>query len=127
MRTVGKGGCAGAAAALGGALGAGVVHEDVAHDAGGEAEEVEPVFPRTVLLPRELEVGLVDERRRVEGLGAALPEALAVRERAELAVDERQQPVECVAVSLVGEGEETGDLVGRGDRHGAAFLGVATG
>src|SRR5690606_19445397 len=124
---VGEGDGGGVAAAFGGALGPRVVHEDAAHDAGGEAEEVEAVLPRAPLLPRELEVGLVDERRRVEGLGAALPEALAVRERPELVVDEREQPVERLGVAVVRLREETGDLVGRGDRHGAASPEVATG
>src|SRR5690606_2543168 len=53
---VGEGDGGGVAAAFGGALGPRVVHEDAAHDAGGEAEEVEAVLPRAPLLPRELEV-----------------------------------------------------------------------
>src|SRR5690606_10059400 len=68
----------------------------------------------------ELLVGAVDERRRVERLGGALPEPLAVGEGAELVVDEREQLVERFLAAFAHVFEERGDVLRRTGRHGVA-------
>ena len=77
-----------AAAALLGVAPAGEVDDDVAHDARRQVEEVRPVGRCRAGRPGEPEVGLVDERRGVEGpAGAAVNRELDVSEPLELRID----------------------------------------
>src|SRR5690606_25035780 len=61
-----------AAAALPGAPPLGVGDEHAAHGLRRQREELRAVLPADPVEPDELEVGLVDERRRVEGVVVAL-------------------------------------------------------
>src|SRR5207245_8501739 len=71
-----------------------VVDQDVAHDAGRHGEEVAPVFPLEPVETRELQVGLVDEGRGVEGASRPPSCELAAGEPAQVVVDQWDQPVE---------------------------------
>lgn len=100
--------------------GAGVVDEEEAHDARGDAEEVGPVLPGDGGLPGEAEPGLVHEGDGVERLpDAQLPE-LPPGDRAELVVDERDDRVEGGAVAVAVRVEEARDLPAPVFGHGCA-------
>jgi hypothetical protein len=68
-----------------------VVDEDPPHHGRGQAEEVRAVAPVEALLAGKAEIGLVNERRRLQRVPLALAAQLGCGEALELAVDERQQ------------------------------------
>ena len=87
-------------AAFGGAFAAGVIDEDPAHEAGGEAEEVAAVFEAEFALFEEAEVELVDE-------SGGLHEAAGA-----FAAAERGGYVAEAGVDLFEEGREGGLVAG---------------
>lgn len=101
------------AAALGPLAGAGTVHQQVPHNAGGEGEEVAPIGERRGRALHEPQIGLVDQAGGVQrvllGLG---PEPLP-GDGAEPVVDERDQAVERLGVARLPPVQEVGDLRGR--------------
>jgi hypothetical protein len=57
---------------------AGVVHEEAAHGIGSDREEMGARLPLDAIELNELEIGLVDQRGRVERVpGALVPKPLA--------------------------------------------------
>jgi hypothetical protein len=93
-----------------------LVHEDAAHRAGGQAEEVGPVLDPGAPLVDQAQVGLVDEGRRGDQAARPLPPELAVRQAVERLVDERHQLVERLPAPLAPGDEQSGDVLG-GLRH----------
>jgi len=88
---------------------AGVVDEDLAHDVGGEADEVGAAVPVDVFAG-EAEVGLVDEGGCLEGMVGALAAHVGLGEAVEFGVDEGKQAVGGSAVAVVHGFEELGDF-----------------
>jgi hypothetical protein len=81
--------------ASGAALGvmlAGVVNEDLAHDVGGEANEVSAVGPVDVFAG-EADISFVDEGGGLEGVAGALATHVGLGEAVKLGVNEREQAV----------------------------------
>lgn len=74
-------------AAFGGAFAAGVVDEDPAHEAGGEAEEVAAVFEAEFALFEEAEVELIDESGGLHEAAGAFAAAEGGGDVAEAGVD----------------------------------------
>ena len=87
-----------------------VVHEDAAHHARGHGEEMRAVVPRDRLPVDQADVGLVDERRRLEAVPDALARHAASRDPVELVMDERNQALEGALVALPPFEQEPGDL-----------------
>jgi hypothetical protein len=85
---------------------AGVIHEQVAHDARRDREEVCAVLPFEVLLVDEAQVSFVDERRRLQGVARGLPAQVAPGDAAQFVVDHRQQLVECALITLTPSHEQ---------------------
>ena len=85
-----------AGSALVGRMGARVIHENPAHRLGGDPEKMGPVLPADRTLIDQPDKGLVDERRRLQGVVGALAPQVAGRQPAQLGVDLRQEPVERV-------------------------------
>ena len=63
-----------------------VIDEHAAHHLRGDAEEVRAVFPRDAALRQQTDVRLVDDRRRLQRLPAALAAQVAGGEPAKLAL-----------------------------------------
>ena len=63
-----------------------VVHEDLPHRAGGDRQEVPAVVGRQLRLARELEVGLVHQRRGLERVVGPLPAQVALGDLAQVLV-----------------------------------------
>src|SRR5437667_6921300 len=77
------------AAALIRLMGAGMVHKDAAHQLRGDAVELRTVLPLRVLLIDQLEVSLVDQRRRLQRVALTLSPQIVTRQPAQLAVNQR--------------------------------------
>ena len=105
-----------AISALAGRMRARMVDENPSHRLGRDPEEVGPVLPFHRPLVDELEEGLVDERRRLQGVVRALLSHVAGRELPQLAMDLRHQPVERLLLAIAPLLQEPGDL-GRGTVH----------
>ena len=71
---------------------AGVVDEDATHRLGGRGQEVPPAVPRpTRVVSDQAEVGLVDQRRGLEGVPRGLAPEPGGGQASQLAIDEREQ------------------------------------
>ncbi len=86
-----------------------VVDQHATHRLGGDREEVASVRGAQLLPCRQAHVGLVHERGRAERVPRVLATELRPGERAQLVVDERDQPVERLGVAFTEPGEELGD------------------
>ena len=93
----------------------GVVDEHHPHRPGRRRVEVEAVADRPRVAARELQVGLVHERGRVDRAVEAGRDELPVRELAHLSVDGREEPVHRPAIPGLGGVQEARDLA-RGRR-----------
>ena len=88
-----------AAAALHPASVARVIAQDVAHGFRGDGEEVRATLGRRLLLPNDLEIGLVHQRGGVQR-DVTVPSATLLPGQApQLVVDEREQSVQCLNVA----------------------------
>src|SRR5262249_33630956 len=95
------------AAALRGQFPPGLVHEDSpdGFSRGGE----NPPPPAELLVPDQVTLRLVYQRRRVERLPRLLPRELRRRQLPQLVVNERQQLRRGLPVAAVGGVEQSGD------------------
>src|SRR5690606_6641532 len=83
----------------------GGVRQDLPHRPRGHAKEVDAVPPRLVGRGYQLQVSLVDERRRVERVAPAVaPHGRG--QAAELIVDETEDTVQGLAVAAAGRAQE---------------------
>ena len=82
------------AAALLRAAGARPLDQDLAHRVRGDRAEVRAVLPALRAILHQPQVGLVDERRRLERLARTLAAQIRRRQPAQLLVDDRQQRVD---------------------------------
>ena len=124
------------AAVLLASLAAGILDQDSAHGLGGGGEEVAAIGPDAVAVARvaivagldEPQVGLVDERGRVEGLAGLFVGELLRRELSELVVDQRQQLAGRERLAAIDRLQNPGDLVHRDPTFdsdsSSAFVGV---
>ena len=112
----------GAAAAFVRAPRAGVVDEDAPHDPRRHGQEMRAVVPLDRFSVNQADIGLVDERGRLETVTHALSGHAAARDLVELLVDERDQSLAGVVVSLPPFEKERGDV--RGVRGNPDILGT---
>ena len=98
-----------AAGAAFGVVLAGIVDEDLAHDVGGEADEVGAVVPVNVFAG-EADIGFVDEGGGLEGVVGALAAHIGLCEAVELGIDEREEAVGGGGVAGMHGFEELGDV-----------------
>lgn len=76
-----------------------MVHENAAHHLGGDRQEVRPILPVNPLMVDQPQIGLVNERRRLERVVAPLPAQLACRARPQVSMDQIEQIVARLNVS----------------------------
>ena len=89
----------------------GVVHENLTHQVRGHSEEVgAAVYLR--ILANETQVGFIDQGSALQGVSGTLAIQVIVREAAKFIVDQRDQSVESLAISLAPVGEKLCDLTG---------------
>jgi hypothetical protein len=93
------------------------VDEDAAHALRAEREEVRAVLPGDLPDLHEPQVRLVDEGGGLECVPGRLTPHPGVGERAELAVDERHQPLERDVVAVAPREEQSGEVGRRGCCH----------
>jgi hypothetical protein len=86
------------------------VDEDAAHALRAEREEVRAVLPGDLPDLHEPQVRLVDEGGGLECVPGRLTPHPGVGERAELAVDERHQPLERDVVAVAPREEQSGEI-----------------
>ena len=79
------------ASTLRGPLLARMIHHDPPHQPRRDGEEMRAVSPARPLLVDQADIGLVDERRRLERVPGALASQLRARQPAQLLVDERHE------------------------------------
>ena len=98
-----------------------MIDEDPPHDPRGQREEVRAVVPRDVPWRRRAQIGLVDERGRLQAVAHAFARHAAPRDLVQLLVHERNQPVEGGRIALVPSEQQPGDI--RGGFRDAVILG----
>ncbi len=100
--------------APGGGLPLGVVHQDAAHHAGRDAEEVRPALPVDLVVVHQAQVRLVDQGRGLERVVAAFAAQVAARHLAQFLVDRRQEFLRgCHAAALPGQQKPGHPVSGR--------------
>ena len=68
-----------------------MIHEHLAHDAGGDREELRAAVPVEVGRARQPQIGLVDQAAGLERMAAALPPHVAAGLAPQLAVQDREE------------------------------------
>ena len=91
----------------------GTLDQNTAHQLRGYGEEMGPILPLHPLVIHEADVGLVDQGGRLEAVVAALTSHAAVRQPAQLRIDDRRQAVERALVSVAPGPEQLADVVYR--------------
>jgi hypothetical protein len=97
-----------------------VIHEDAAHDARGDGEELGAIRPRDPPLVDEPEIGFVDEPRGTQGVSGRLPAELPARDATQLLIDERHEDIRRALIAVAEPEEQLGDAAWSvvGERHG---------
>ena len=80
-----------------------------------------PILPLHPLVIHQTYIGFIDQGGRLEAVVGALTSHVAVRQAAELRIDDRRQLAEGELVSVAPGTEELTDVV---DRHGCRFRGA---
>jgi hypothetical protein len=100
-----------ARAALGGAAGACVVDENLAHEASSDSDKVGATASAEGVLPSEAQVGFMNQGSGLQGVAGALALQMMVSEGAEILVDQGDEGLQGVFVAAAPTGEKlTGDL-----------------
>ncbi len=87
------------------------VDEDAAHDLRGGAEEMRAVLPLHVLPVHQPQVGLVDERRRLQDVARPLAGHLARRQPVQLVLDHGRQGLERSRIAATPGDQELGNVL----------------
>ncbi len=85
---------------LGGVAAAGVIHQNLSHQFGGHPKEVGAILKLRGALVNEPQKGFMHQRRALEGVTWALRSQIAVGERSQFMVDERNQGLKRFLVAL---------------------------
>jgi len=94
----------GVTAAFLGALVAGVIHQDAAHELGGDAEKVGAALPVDAGLIHQLHVGFVDQRSGLQSMVPAFAAHVIGGDAAQFGVDDREELIVSAGSALTGVG-----------------------
>jgi hypothetical protein len=97
---------------------AGVVHKDLTHEPRSDGDEVCAALQSHRLTSQQPKVGLVNESRALQGVIRSFGLEVVVSEPPQLFVDQRDQSLERLLVSLLPVLQKLGDLAGRIFGHG---------
>ena len=103
---------------------AGAVDKDPAHCFGGGAKEMRAVGKVKSLCASEPEIGLVDQRRGLEGVAGTFGSHSSNRDRPQFVINELVKPVQGMGISAGGVVEELG--YGVHDRRNSRLATCAT-
>jgi len=95
-----------------------MVHQDVPHQLGSDGKEVRPVSPVCLTVFHELHAGLVHERRSLQCVPGPFGSHVPVRDLAELAFHQRDQPVQATLFSSSPTVEKLSNRFGSARLHG---------
>ena len=98
------------AAAFGALFAARVIYQNVAHDLGGQGEEVRFVLPVNRILTGQLQIGFVDERGGLQGMLRAFGLKLPCGYPPQIVINQRHQFPERLRLSLAVLIEQQADL-----------------
>jgi|GEM_PF-3696058 len=97
--------------ALVGEPASGMVHQNPAHGLSGDTQKVRPALPRHPPLVNQADIRFVNESGCLEGMvGALMPHAVP-GQQTELLVNNRQEPIQGVVVSMAVVQEDAGRFV----------------
>ncbi len=104
-----------------------VVDDDLPHGLGGNGEEVAAIRPVDAGAVHKLEIRLVHEHGRIDGVPGPGAGELTPGRGAELGVDEGEDEIDCLAVAVADRCQELGDLAARvavriGSAHGSSAV-----
>jgi hypothetical protein len=85
---------------------AGVVDEDLAHDAGDELQEMSAILNGREVLFAKPQVSLVDERGSLQSMGGPFSAEAGIGEAAKFRVNDGKEPIEGLFVSGMGRVEK---------------------
>jgi len=91
---------------------AGMVHKDVPHDTGRHGQKMCAILPRDGFRVDQPEIGLVDERRGLKAVVDPLAPDVALRDAMQLLVNQRDEALQRILVSLSPFEQQAGDLGG---------------
>src|SRR5262249_4001550 len=98
-------------AAFGSFMRAGMIDQNLTHQAGGHAEKVGAALPLGHLLVNQANVSLVQQGRRLERVIETLTSEIAGREMAQLLVHKRYQLVQSISIALFPVDQQPSDLI----------------
>ncbi len=103
-----------AASTLGVPSGAGIIHQDAAHEPSADREEMSTVVPLDVLNVDEPEIGFVDQRGGLQSVAATLVHQAALRDLAQLRINQDKDSLQSVAISAAPGSQQPGNFRRRG-------------
>jgi hypothetical protein len=86
-----------------------VIDQNPAHHLGADREEVNPVLPPNLLDFNKPKLGLMHQRRCLNGLAATLAAQTGARDPAQLGIQRFNNPIVCVVVAAAPCLKELGD------------------
>ena len=104
-------------APLGRTMMLGMIDQNLAHQVGRDAEELRAAGALHLRLVHQPQVGLVDQRRRLQRVVRPLAADIGGREAAQFAVDERHQFAQCLLVAAAPGLEQSRYFPGSRCRH----------
>ena len=110
--------CAAAATAFGGVAGARMVNQQLTHHPGRDGQEVRTVLESGLPRVNQLEIGLMDECRRIQASIRSLPTEAAASQPAEPVVDEGHETIQSPGVAIAPQLKQARDVGGSGFDHG---------
>jgi hypothetical protein len=90
-----------------------VIDQDMAHRSGSKSEKLGARPPHTVLVLRQLDVGLMYERRRIDGVLFAVQPQVPMRDLPQVTVDQLDQTAEGTVVTVAPALDQPRDVAGR--------------
>ncbi len=103
-----------------------VIDQDLPHCSGGDGEEVPTVLDLARIAAEQLDVSLVHDRRRLQGMAADARTELVAGEGAQLVVEQRDQVFKGRVITLLPALEQTGDVSWRHHSTGHYELALAS-
>ena len=88
-----------------------MLDQNTAHQLRGYCEEMGAILPLHPLVIHQADIGLIDQRGRLKVVVAALASHVAVRQPAELRIDDRRQLAKGELVAVTPGTEKLADLV----------------
>jgi hypothetical protein len=90
-----------------------MIHQDLSHHPRGQGKKVRTVLPLNGLIPREAQIGFVNQGGWLQRMGSGLARKGASGDSPEFFVDQRDQSFSGIGISLAPTCEQFSDRLGR--------------